>query len=814
MNLSSILSRVCCFLSEVIIIKRPIKKLLCILAIAIGVMLFTALPSYAAQTTKLSTPALNAPVSTTVGVQVSWNAVKGAAKYRVFLKSGTSWKKLGDTASTKYTHTAASSGTTYTYTVRCLSKDGKSFTSAFDTKGKSITYIAAPTISSLSNQNNGVKITWNAVKGAAKYRVFLKNSTSWKKLADTASSTLTHTAVTSGQSYTYTVRCLSKDGKSFTSAYYAGKSVTFVQTPKITALTDMPGGVKLTWTPCAGAASYRVYIKSGTAWKVLADVKTNSFIHPAAHNTSYTYTVRCQNAAGAHVSAYNTNGWTHTYLIPAVLNTPVITGFQNLDSGTEIRWDPIDGALKYRVLIKHGGIWNTLGETTDTCYLNTNVTPGQDFTYTVCCISADGKSYLSTYDTVGKSSTYVKAPDIVEIINASNGALLRWGSCEGASGYRIFIQKDGAWQSICDTSETAYLHTDAAVDEETFYMVCCLDKNGNPVSSGHETGVSNRYIPDENTLIYTKAMFAEDVYEILGAYIDNITDHKAPLNRRNASEIIVKSLGYTAHNAVVLSDTDDTNLLTAAYYGYFIPDESDRIFPAQELSESEREHLLEEVRRYEQLKGKHMVGFGDSIVYGRGNNASDFGRMTAEKYGMTYSCYGVSGATFGTRNNYQHIPDETYTAYYAGERPDVILLNGGTNDTHFVYIGSTQDRFDPESPAQSTFASGFEYTMMQIRRYWGDIPVIYVRAHNMHRDPEALERQMGEYGLSIAQKWGAYTVDIYSDTDFNTENDAHRIRYTMYKPALGDYDGIHPTALGYVTYYIPLFSDKLYDVLS
>jgi cell wall-associated NlpC family hydrolase len=70
------------------------------------------------------------------GIQVSWNKAKGAKLYRVFYKeeNGT-WKKLQDTNKTKLTFTDLNQETAYFFTVRCLSADGKQYTSGFDSKG-------------------------------------------------------------------------------------------------------------------------------------------------------------------------------------------------------------------------------------------------------------------------------------------------------------------------------------------------------------------------------------------------------------------------------------------------------------------------------------------------------------------------------------------------------------------------------------------------------------------------------------------------------------------------------------------------------
>lgn len=74
------------------------------------------------------------------GVRLTWNPVPGAEVYRVYRKipSG-SWQRLGDTALTTYLDKSPEENTTYYYTVRCISADGKRFKSYFDSPGAKIT---------------------------------------------------------------------------------------------------------------------------------------------------------------------------------------------------------------------------------------------------------------------------------------------------------------------------------------------------------------------------------------------------------------------------------------------------------------------------------------------------------------------------------------------------------------------------------------------------------------------------------------------------------------------------------------------------
>ena len=137
-------------------------------------------------TVVLATPQITGVISQNNGVQISWNAVPGAAKYRVFHKTGTgNWQGLGNTTGLTFTDTTAVVGVAYDYTVRCVSADEKTYTSSFDPVGKTITYIATPVLRSVENVRGGVQISWNAVPGAAKYRVFHKTGTgNWQIPSD------------------------------------------------------------------------------------------------------------------------------------------------------------------------------------------------------------------------------------------------------------------------------------------------------------------------------------------------------------------------------------------------------------------------------------------------------------------------------------------------------------------------------------------------------------------------------------------------------------------------------------------------------
>ena len=364
----------------------------------------------------LATPKISKAESVYGGVKLTWNKVNGAAKYRVYYKGSKGWTRMVDTTSTSYIDKDVSSGRNYTYTVRCISADGKSFTSGYDSKGKSVKYIAAPEISKLESVNGGVKISWGKVSGATKYRVYYKGSKGWTKMVDTTSTSYIDKDVSSGRNYTYTVRCITSDAKKFTSGYNpTGKSVKYVATPKISKLEVTYDGVKLTWNKVAGAEKYRVYYKDAEGWNKLADTTGNSYldmglvsrelsVKDSSVNGQYIYTVRCISSDGKKFqSSYDAKG------SKANLDNecPDIVRVDSMHGGITVSWtDVCEDNSKYRIYVKEKGSWKKLADTTNNYYTHKNVKAGQTYTYTVRCVSKDGKKFTSTYNPSGVTFKY------------------------------------------------------------------------------------------------------------------------------------------------------------------------------------------------------------------------------------------------------------------------------------------------------------------------------------------------------------------------------------------------------------------------
>ena len=430
------------------------------------------------------------------GVRLTFTSYKGAAKYRLFIKSGTSWKGIGDTKDTVFIYTAAKADTRYTFTVRALDKNGK-FASKFNSEGWTTTFYGAPVISKIENVNRGVSISWKRSGNIRTYRIYRKTTGNWTKLMD-VSDTLSFidNYVDSGVKYTYTVRGISDDISQFLTGYTSGKSITFIKPPVLNEVDNNNNGAVISWKKSSGAAKYRVFYKTGTSgWKKLADTTSLSYSHKdPAYNKKYTYTVRCITSDGSSfTSGYDMSGVDNTLLAAP---KPSVNHIKTYADMVKISWSKVSGAKMYRVYYKGGDVksWKKL----DDIDINTyelgaaHFKNGTTYSFTVRCISQDCKKFMSGYSSSGVSLKFYETPFIQYTENTSKGIYIGWNKVSGVSKYRVFIMQNGSWKKICDISDTGVTITGL---EYAGYMftVRGLDSKGNFITAYDNAGFRADY---------------------------------------------------------------------------------------------------------------------------------------------------------------------------------------------------------------------------------------------------------------------------------------------------------------------------------
>ena len=340
---------------------------------------------------------------TSNGIAVKWNKVAGAKSYRIYRKTTGGYTRIGTVNSgntTSYTDTTAESGKTYTYAVKPYNGNDSA-----DYTGKQVTYLAAPTLSTLANAANGVSLKWNSISGAQKYYIYRKEGNGgYKKIAEVKDAvSYTDKSVTSGKNYTYAVRAL----KGSSMSAYTGKSINYLAQANVSALNNKDNGIEVKWSKVSGAKGYYVYRKEGkNSYRKIATI-TN------ANTTSYTDT-----------SVKNNNGKAYTYTVRAYANnalaaytgksvyriaTPTITSVSNSRKGeVDVDWNGVKGAKGYQIQLSSDKSFSK--DTTDETWVDyadgngitiTNCEKGDSFYFRVRAYKQNGSGtkYYSAWST-------------------------------------------------------------------------------------------------------------------------------------------------------------------------------------------------------------------------------------------------------------------------------------------------------------------------------------------------------------------------------------------------------------------------------
>ena len=281
------------------------KKTICLI---LAVLMLFSVINVSVVAVNIATP--KAVASNDVGgVKVYWNKVDGAVKYNVYRRVGgsSSWVLAGTTTGTLIIDKGVSNGKYYAYSVRAY--DVNNNYSVYD---KNMTYIvkcvATPKLTGLTNDTNGLKLTWGTVPGA-NYRVYRRGAGSftWTYLGTTSNTTFTDSKAISGQYWRYTVRAIS-------SGYYSGFDTNGLYTMRLAnpysikaELSD--GSVSVSWAKINGATGYRVYRRGAgqTYWTYLGATSACTFKDTrVTYGQYYRYTVRA--TRGNVYSCFYTEG--------------------------------------------------------------------------------------------------------------------------------------------------------------------------------------------------------------------------------------------------------------------------------------------------------------------------------------------------------------------------------------------------------------------------------------------------------------------------------------------------------------------------
>ena len=394
----------------------------------------------------MATPELPTVSNGTNGVNISWPAVEGAEKYRVFRKTSSSgWDAVGVTADTSIVDKGAKSGAEYAYVVRCYN-DYNVYTSNYDKNGVKFICLNAGKITSAENGNGQVTLKWNQVSGADGYYVYRKEyGGSYKQIAavkgeKNVSYTDKDTALTSSTVYVYAVRPYCGD----TMGAFTGRCNTYLSTGVITSLSHTGNAIAVKWNAIDGAEGYYVYRKEyGGTYKQIAKVEghdTLTYSDPSSSfksGTTYVYAIRGYNGGS--------RGWFAGKCVN-YLASGNITSLYNANDGIVVKWNKVAGAKGYYVYRKeYGGSYSkiaTIKNGSTVSYTDKKAQNGVTYVYAVRPYNGNDTGYFT-----GKVVCRLQTPTITDVVSVGQGQVgIAWKENLEADGYQL---------QLADTSKFA-----------------------------------------------------------------------------------------------------------------------------------------------------------------------------------------------------------------------------------------------------------------------------------------------------------------------------------------------------------------------
>ncbi|MDK1344710.1 SGNH/GDSL hydrolase family protein [Streptomyces sp. 378] len=207
--------------------------------------------------------------------------------------------------------------------------------------------------------------------------------------------------------------------------------------------------------------------------------------------------------------------------------------------------------------------------------------------------------------------------------------------------------------------------------------------------------------------------------------------------------------------------------------------------------------------------GKILYAFGDSIVHGHVYPRS-FVDLVAERESMTLTKFARNGATIGVDPHASGGQIRTQVEEATDIAPDVLLLDGGTNDAQSI--------FRDQRYTVGTYADELEKTLYTMQRKWPRARIVYVAAHKLGSRDWNTQVALREVTLRACQKWDVAVADVFGDTSFDTRDDAQRAKYTFDDLVNGfpgtEGSGTHPNMAGITTFYVPVVSACLQKISS
>mgnify|MGYP003371017979 CR=1 FL=1 len=354
--------------------------------------------------------------------------------------------------------------------------------------------ITVSNVKALRTGNGQITISWDKVKDAAGYKLFIKNGKNsvYNELTDIKENIYVHTEDKVGEAYYFAVRpYFKKDGKTYVgklsnTAY--NNEYLLAPTGVRAVLDSETGTVKLTWNKVFGADSYEVYRaegENGSYEKIYENTGTTFSTSKLMPGTTYSFKVKAINKRNANGNSPLSEA--------AVIKTDnlkkVDVKTQIKDKGIYITWNRVKYADRFELYkaTDVNGPYEKISANTGTTFTTNNVKAGQVYYFKVKAINDKNPNASSVSTPVAQIAKL--APTSVKATNDSNGKpVVSWSKANGADVYEVYraTSANGVYTKVQSTSAVSYTDTAAAKGKTYYYKVKAisnLDENAASESS-------------------------------------------------------------------------------------------------------------------------------------------------------------------------------------------------------------------------------------------------------------------------------------------------------------------------------------------
>ena len=413
---------------------------------------------------------------------LSWFRLANVDHYEIYRAQGTSndFAKLYETKYLSYSNTSAVPGTTYTYKVRAIFKDG---TASPFSEAVTITAVC-PQVTKLAvggDESGRPLLTWAAANGANGYAVYRSESADGEfvKVASVSTTKYADTAAENGKTYYYYVIAVKNDAAYGLRSDVVSTTVELAVVEPVVGARQADGKPTLHWNKLQNAVSYQVYradSKDGKYVRVFT-TKGLTYTHISAEaGKTYFYKVKALFADGTS----QFSEFVSATFRPVSVNFAPVAGNRDTDGKPTLRWNKLQNAVSYQVYRadskdgKYVRVFTTKGLT----YTHVSAQLDKTYYYKVKAVFSDGSTVFSE---ILSNTCTCGRPEVTVGHRAADGLpRLKWAPVDGAQSYAVYraTKADGKYVRVFKTTGTTYTHISAQPDTTYYYKVVAVTPQG------------------------------------------------------------------------------------------------------------------------------------------------------------------------------------------------------------------------------------------------------------------------------------------------------------------------------------------------